>query len=126
MPPKLVLHVSLVTALLMTTTPTAHAAPATRPVDLKAMEAALDRAVDAAFELELTPGAVIAAGRADGVVFQKAYGRMMYDPAAAPMKADTIFDLASLSKSLGCATSVMVLADRGQISVTDPVSKYLP
>src|SRR2546423_13797878 len=42
------------------------------------------------------------------------------------MKTDTIFDLASLSKSIGCASSIMVLVDRGKIDVHDRVSKYIP
>src|SRR5688572_13508513 len=65
-------------------------------------EQQIDRAVAAGIELEMTPGAVIVAGRADGIVFQKAYGRMTYDSDAAQMTIDTIFDLASLSKTIGC------------------------
>jgi uncharacterized protein YbbC (DUF1343 family)/CubicO group peptidase (beta-lactamase class C family) len=42
------------------------------------------------------------------------------------MTVDTIFDLASLSKPVGCATSVMLLAERGKLNVKDPVAKYLP
>ncbi len=88
--------------------------------------AALDRAVAAAIELELTPCAVIAAGTGDGIVFEKSYGRLTHDTHAKPAQLDTIFDLASLSKTIGTATSVMILADRGLIAVTDPVSKHLP
>src|SRR5688572_3617244 len=86
----------------------------------------IDRAVAAGIELQMTPGAVVVAGRADGVVFQKAYGRMTYDANARPMKVDTVFDLASLSKTIGCATSIMILAERGKLDVKDPVSKYIP
>src|SRR5688572_24643275 len=89
-------------------------------------EKQIDRAVAAGMELEMTPGAVIAAGRADGIVFQKAYGRMTYEPNAKPMTVDTVFDLASLSKTIGCATSIMILAERGKLDVSDPVSKYIP
>ena len=42
------------------------------------------------------------------------------------MKTDTIFDLASLSKSVGCATSVMVLVDQGKLNVHDPVGEIHP
>jgi CubicO group peptidase (beta-lactamase class C family) len=88
--------------------------------------AALDRAVAAAIELELTPGAVIVAGHRDGAVFEKAYGHLNYDDDAPPVRLDTIYDLASLSKTIGTATSIMILADLGRLAVTDPVSKYLP
>jgi CubicO group peptidase (beta-lactamase class C family) len=42
------------------------------------------------------------------------------------MTLDTIFDLASLSKPIGCATSVLVLIDRGKIDLDAPVAKYIP
>src|SRR5688572_13948310 len=118
MKPSLVL---LPVLMLMTT----HAfAAAKREMDADA-KAAVDRAIAAAIELRMTPGAVVVAGRGDGVVFEKAYGRMTYDDNAAPMTADTVFDLASLSKVIGGATSVMALVDEGKLSVTDPVSKYI-
>ena len=103
----------------------AAAVPArSRGMDADA-KAAVDRAVAAAIELRMTPGAVVLAGRADGVVFEKAYGKKTYDENASPVTADTVFDLASLSKVVGAATSVMALVDEGKISVTDPVGKYL-
>ena len=86
----------------------------------------IDRAVAAAIELKMTPGAVVVAGRSDGTVFARGYGNYTYEPDSPKVKVDTIYDLASLSKSIGCATSIMVLADRGKLSVTDPLSKYLP
>jgi CubicO group peptidase (beta-lactamase class C family) len=92
----------------------------------KTQEARIDRAVAAGIELEMTPGAVVIAGRSDGVVFQKAYGHMRYDPKSAPMTVDTVFDLASLSKVIGCSTSAMILIDRGKMSPEDRASQYLP
>ena len=103
----------------------ANAAALKREMDADA-KAAIDRAIAAAIELKMTPGAVVVAGRSDGVVFEKAYGRKTYEENASPMTADTVFDLASLSKVVGGATSVMILVDEGKISVTDPVSKYIP
>jgi CubicO group peptidase (beta-lactamase class C family) len=103
-------------------TPTTHAAKREMDADAKA---AVDRAIAAAIELKMTPGAVIVAGRGDGVVFEKAYGKKTYEDNAAPITADAVFDLASLSKVIGGATSIMILTDEGKLSVTDPVSKYI-
>src|SRR5688500_12421630 len=103
---------------------TSHAFAAKREMDADA-KAAVDRAIAAAIELRMTPGAVVVAGRGDGVVFEKAYGTKTYDENSAPMTADTVFDLASLSKVIGGAASAMALVDEGKISVTDPVSKYI-
>jgi len=43
----------------------------------------------------------------------------------APMRTDTIFRIASLTKPVTCA-GVMILVDEGRVSLIDPVEKYLP
>ena len=43
----------------------------------------------------------------------------------APMRTDTIFRIASLTKPITCA-AIMVLADQGKLSPLDPVEKFLP
>jgi CubicO group peptidase (beta-lactamase class C family) len=86
-------------------------------------------AINAAIESHQTPGAVLLVGTRNGVLFKQAYGHRAFEPddlAAKEMTVDTIFDLASLSKSVGCATSIMVLVDQGKLKVSDPISKYLP
>ena len=87
---------------------------------------AADAAIEAAVAEKLIPGAVLCAGRKSGVVYLKAYGNRALQPETVAMTPDTVFDLASLSKPVGCATSVMVLIEQGKISVTDRVAKYLP
>ena len=42
-----------------------------------------------------------------------------------PMRTDSIFRIASLTKPVTCA-GIMVLVDRGKLPVLDPVEKYLP
>lgn len=42
-----------------------------------------------------------------------------------PMRIDTIFRLASVTKPVTCA-GVMILVDEGRISLIDPVEKFLP
>jgi CubicO group peptidase (beta-lactamase class C family) len=42
-----------------------------------------------------------------------------------PMRKDSLFRIASLTKPITCA-GIMVLVDDGSISVIDPVEKYLP
>lgn len=86
----------------------------------------IDAACERAIEAKELPGAVVLVGRKDEVLFEKAYGNRSLQPTTRPMKVDTIFDLASLSKSIGTATSVLILADRGRIDLDAPVAKYLP
>jgi CubicO group peptidase (beta-lactamase class C family) len=42
-----------------------------------------------------------------------------------PMRKDSMFRIASLTKPITCA-GIMILADEGKISVIDPIEKYLP
>jgi CubicO group peptidase (beta-lactamase class C family) len=42
------------------------------------------------------------------------------------MTVDCLFDIASLTKVIGTATSIMLLADRGLLKVDEPVGKYIP
>lgn len=85
-----------------------------------------DAAICQAIEAKKIPGAVLVAGTSRKIVYHKAYGNRAVQPDVEPMTVDTIFDLASLSKPIGCATSIMKLVDSGKISVSDPASKYLP
>lgn len=72
------------------------------------------------------PGAVVLVGRGNKVLYYKAFGREVNEPYQETMKKDTVFDMASLTKPIATATSVLILVDRGRIDVNDYVSKYLP
>src|SRR5262249_46095511 len=72
------------------------------------------------------PGAVIVVGYKGQIVYRKAFGHRALEPRREPMTVDTLFDLASLTKPIATATSVMRLVQLGQIRLNDPVSKYIP
>ena len=72
------------------------------------------------------PGAVVLVGRKGRVVWLKSYGSRAVEPAREAMTTDTIFDLASLTKVVATATSVMILVERGKLRLNDPVSRYIP
>jgi uncharacterized protein YbbC (DUF1343 family)/CubicO group peptidase (beta-lactamase class C family) len=72
------------------------------------------------------PGAVVLVGRGDRVVLRRAYGHRALTPSREAMTADTVFDVASLTKPVVTATSVMILVERGRVALADPVVKYLP
>jgi uncharacterized protein YbbC (DUF1343 family)/CubicO group peptidase (beta-lactamase class C family) len=86
----------------------------------------IDAAVGEAIGRKQLPGAVILVGRHGKVVFRRAYGQRAVEPEAEPMTTDTVFDLASLTKVVATATSVMTLVERGAVRLQDPVVKYLP
>lgn len=72
------------------------------------------------------PGAVVHVGRGRGVIHGAAFGVRGVDEGEGAAREDTVFDLASLTKVVATATSVMVLVDRGHVALTAPVSDYLP
>ncbi len=86
----------------------------------------VDQLINQAIARAEIPGAVLLVGRGDNIVYEKAYGNRSVRPTTRPMTVDTVFDLASLSKSVGCAPSVMLLAERGKLILTDPVAKHIP
>src|SRR2546423_905677 len=84
---------------------------ADRPIDRAAFDRA-DQAIEAAIARKEIPGAVLVAGTSSGIVYRKAYGNRAILPEKDAMTEDTIFDLASLSQSIGCATPGLILLER--------------
>ena len=88
--------------------------------------ARIDRAVEESIAKKECPGAVVLVGRRGKVVFRKAYGHRAVLPEVEPMMIDTVFDVASLTKPVATATSVMVLVEEGKLRLADRVAKLLP
>jgi uncharacterized protein YbbC (DUF1343 family)/CubicO group peptidase (beta-lactamase class C family) len=88
--------------------------------------AQMDSIIQAEIAQKHLPGAVVLVSRKGHVVWRKAYGARVVEPAAEAMSPDTIFDLASLTKVVATATSIMILIERGKIRLSDPVSLYIP
>jgi len=72
------------------------------------------------------PGAVVLVARKGRVAWRKAYGSRTIEPVREPMTPDTIFDVASLTKVVATATSIMILVERGKVRLSDPISNYIP
>jgi CubicO group peptidase (beta-lactamase class C family) len=94
--------------------------------------AAADSLIDASIG-RLFPGAVFLVSKDGRVVHERAFGHaQLHDyemrplTSPRPMRTSTMFDLASVSKVMATTFAIMLLADRGQIDVDAPVSRYLP
>ncbi len=72
------------------------------------------------------PGCVVMVGRRGAIAFAKAYGHRRMQPSPEKMTLDTVFDMASLTKPMATATSIMLLVERGLVRLRDPVVEYLP
>ncbi len=72
------------------------------------------------------PGAVVVIADRDRVLYRRAFGQRQVKPIAERMTVDTVFDLASLTKPIATATSIMKLIGEGQLSPQSKVSDFLP
>jgi uncharacterized protein YbbC (DUF1343 family)/CubicO group peptidase (beta-lactamase class C family) len=88
--------------------------------------ARMDPIVEESIKNKELPGAVVLVGHHGQIVWRKAYGARAVEPQREAMTADTIFDLASLTKILATATSIMILIERGEVRLADPVVKFIP
>ncbi len=72
------------------------------------------------------PGCVVLAARRGKIALLKAYGERSVEPQRTAMTTDTVFDLASLTKPIATATSVMLLIERELVKLDEPAATYLP
>ncbi len=84
------------------------------------------RAVGAAVEEGIIPGAVALVRHRGEVVLHEAFGWAAAAPEPRPMSPDTLFDLASLTKPLLGAAVSLALVDRGVFSLDEEVTRFLP
>ncbi len=97
------------------------------PLELVGKQTAeIDRIVKQNIQRGNMAGCVVAIGGRDGVVFLRSYGQRQIEPAPQEMTNDTVFDLASLTKPIATATSIMKLVGQGKISLDESASKYWP
>ena len=89
---------------------------------LNKIDAALSRAIDAG----KTPGAVVLVLRDGKVAYRTAFGMRCVKPQAVPMTVDTLFDLASLTKPLATASSILKLVELGKLKLADRLAQHRP
>jgi uncharacterized protein YbbC (DUF1343 family)/CubicO group peptidase (beta-lactamase class C family) len=85
----------------------------------------IDDAVQGIVAAGEVPGAVVLVGRGDDVLYHRAFGWRTLVPEPVPMRRDTIFDIASLTKPLGTTLAVMALVERGAVKLDAPLGRYL-
>lgn len=87
------------------------------PLDDLFAQAILDRAF---------PGAVVMVGNATATLYQNAYGTITYrtDMYEQLVRNDTLYDVASLTKTIGTTAAILSLYESKLISLDDKVTKY--
>jgi len=88
--------------------------------------AAVDALIEEAIVNKQIPGAVVLIGHKGAVAYQKAYGYRAKEPTSERMTLDTVFDVASLTKVVATAPSVMKLLEQGKFRLNDPIARFIP
>lgn len=84
------------------------------------------KVIETGIERGAFPGAVAAVSDADGIIAERAFGHAALEPEVVAMRTDMIFDVASLTKVVATAPAVLLLAEMGEISLDEPVTKFIP
>lgn len=107
----------------------AQGLPVVKPESVGMNSAKLDQ-IDALVNADIAkkqlPGAVVIVGHKGKIVYRKAFGNRSLVPTVEPMTVDTIFDVASLTKPIATATSIMILVEQGKLRLNDTIGMYIP
>ena len=74
----------------------------------------------------ISPGLSLAFGRADQPMYNGFFGQAAHTPQARALKADTLFDLASLTKTLGTTLLCLQARAAGRLDLDDTLDKLRP
>ena len=72
------------------------------------------------------PGAAFGVLSNGRIVAMDAVGAFTYEEDAAPIAADTVFDIASLTKVVATTSAAMILHDRSVLDLDMPLGEILP
>ena len=128
-PARLVPRLSsmLVLVSLLAVAPAAAQVPAGAPDDVGLSAKRLERIgamIQRAIDTKQISGAVTVVARRGRVAHFEAHGLMDIE-ANAPMRKDTIFPIASMTKPV-TAVAILMLVEEGKIRLSDPVSRFVP
>ena len=86
----------------------------------------LDSVIETSIENHEIPGAILIVGHDGQVIYRKTFGNRSLEPTRQPMTAETIFDIASLTKVVATTPAILQLVEQGKVRLNDPVVKYIP
>ena len=86
--------------------------------------ARIDAVMDGAIDAKSISGAVTLVARHGHIAHFEAHGLMDIETGE-PMKPDTIFPIASMTKPV-TGVAILMLVEQGKVRLTDPVSRFIP
>lgn len=98
------------------------AAEGMRPTLTDSLDALVKRGIDT----KAFPGAQLLVARHGNIVYNKQFGKTTNTPEAKAVDAQTVYDLASVSKATGTLPGIMKAYDQGLISLDDRLGDIIP
>lgn len=86
----------------------------------------LDEVIEQAIDRKDLPGAVVLVARKGNIIWRKSYGDSQWVPRKKTLQASMVFDLASITKPVATATSIMILVEKGKLRLWDRVREFIP
>lgn len=86
----------------------------------------IQKIIKSAVADKIFPGCIIGMVRKNGQRVIKSFGNYTYEKTSPAIKEDSIFDIASITKTIPTATLALQLVDRGQLSLDDQLIKFIP
>lgn len=102
--------------------PNHHAGPAPDFAGQERRFARPFQVIDEAIAARVFPAAALAVTQSGRLVALRGFGRLTYEPDAAEVGAETIFDVASVTKVVAATAMAMVLYERGELDLDLPVA----
>ena len=124
---KIKYYVLAIAMAVGTSSVSAQALPVSKPESVGMSPARLNmfkQAMQAEVDKGNIPGMVIMVSRKGKLVYSEVVGYQDKD-AGIPLKKDSIFRIYSMTKPL-VSVAAMILAEDGKLTLSDPISKYLP
>lgn len=114
--------------LVFTLTAAEEAVPLTSPEDVGMRSSTLNRIekiIQTGINTRAFPGCQVFIMKDGKVVYDRSFGSQTYESVQQVMP-NTLFDLASLTKTTGTLLAIMKLYDEGKLQLTDSAATFLP
>jgi len=116
--------IAIVTSAVLFSQPLQRVSPEKAGMDPNRL-VRVDNIINSSIEKGEIPGAVLAVVRDGKMAYIKSYGNKALYPKIEKMEVNTIFDMASVSKPVGTAISIMQLVEQGKLRLSDNVAMYI-
>ena len=105
---------------------------AANPIALEPASSSLSSKLKPAYEIleravseQAFPGGVLAVGFQNQLVMHP-FGKLTYESVSPAVNANTVYDLASLTKPIVTTTAIMMLTASGRVQLDLPLDRYIP